>query len=99
MIGAPLTLVHFPTSAIVSLVYVLEDGSSAEIAVVGSEGVVGIAIFMGGGSTPNRSVVQSAGKGYRGLLLSLGSTTGCCRMPARSEVSVERPVALTSKRR
>ncbi|MFN7122714.1 MAG: Crp/Fnr family transcriptional regulator [Hydrogenophaga sp.] len=63
--GAPLSHVHFPTSAIVSLLYVLEDGSSAEIAVVGFEGVVGISIFMGGGTTPNRSVVQSAGKGYR----------------------------------
>ena len=63
--GAPLTFVHFPTSAIVSLLYVLENGSSAEIAVVGFEGVVGISIFMGGGTTPNRSVVQSAGKGYR----------------------------------
>lgn len=63
--GAPLTHVHFPTSAIVSLLHVLEDGSSAEIAVVGFEGVVGISIFMGGGSTPSRSVVQSAGQGYR----------------------------------
>jgi len=63
--GAPLTYVYFPISAIVSLLYVLENGSSAEIAVVGFEGVVGISIFMGGGTTPNRSVVQSAGKGYR----------------------------------
>ena len=63
--GAPLSYVHFPTTAIVSLLYVLEDGSSAEIAVVGFEGVVGISIFMGGGTTPNRSVVQSAGVGYR----------------------------------
>ena len=47
------------------LLYVLEDGSSAEIAVVGFEGVVGISIFMGGGTTPSRSVVQSAGQGYR----------------------------------
>ena len=63
--GAPLSHVYFPTNAIVSLLYVLENGASAEIAVVGHEGVVGIAIFMGGGSTPNRAVVQSAGMGYR----------------------------------
>lgn len=63
--GASLHYVYFPTNAIVSLLYVLEDGSSAEIAVVGQEGVVGIAIFMGGGSTPNQAVVQSAGMGYR----------------------------------
>ena len=63
--GAPLSHVYFPTNAIVSLLYVLENGASAEIAVVGREGVVGVAIFMGGGSTPNRAVVQSAGMGYR----------------------------------
>jgi CRP-like cAMP-binding protein len=63
--GAPLRYVYFPVNAIVSLLYVLESGASAEIAVVGHEGVVGIAIFMGGGSTPNRAVVQSAGMGYR----------------------------------
>ncbi len=57
--------VYFPTTAIVSLLYVMEDGSSAEIAIVGDEGVVGIALFMGGESTPSRAVVQSAGYGYR----------------------------------
>jgi len=57
--------VYFPTTAIVSLLYVLENGASAEIAVVGKEGIVGIALFMGGNSTPNRAVVQSAGKGLR----------------------------------
>ena len=57
--------VYFPTNSIVSLLYVMEDGSSAEIAVVGNEGVVGIALFMGGESTPNRAVVQSAGDAYR----------------------------------
>ena len=61
--GAPQTHVYFPTTAIVSLLYVLEDGASAEIAVVGSEGIVGISLFMGGGSTPSRAVVQSAGRG------------------------------------
>lgn len=63
--GAAMPYVYFPTNAIVSLLYVLEDGASAEIAVVGFEGLVGISIFMGGGSTPSRAVVQSAGFGYR----------------------------------
>src|SRR5688572_32012151 len=57
--------VYFPTSCIVSLLYVLADGSSAEIAVTGSEGLVGISLFMGGETTPSRAVVQSAGHGYR----------------------------------
>lgn len=63
--GATLTHVYFPTTAIVSLLYVLENGASAEIAVVGNEGTVGISLFMGGGSTPSRAVVQSAGSGFR----------------------------------
>ena len=57
--------VYFPTNSIVSLLYVLEDGDSAEIAVTGNEGLVGIALFMGGETTPSRAVVQSAGEGYR----------------------------------
>src|SRR6478609_2930569 len=57
--------VYFPTSSIVSLLYVLENGASAEIAVTGPEGLVGIALFMGGETTPSRAVVQSAGEGYR----------------------------------
>jgi CRP-like cAMP-binding protein len=63
--GATMEYVYFPTTAIVSLLYVMEDGASAEIAVVGNEGIVGVSLFMGGGSTPSRAVVQSAGKGYR----------------------------------
>lgn len=63
--GAVLNHVYFPTTAIVSLLYVMEDGASAEIAVVGNEGMVGISLFMGGGSTPSRGVVQSAGGGMR----------------------------------
>jgi CRP-like cAMP-binding protein len=63
--GSKMSHVYFPTTAIVSLLYVMEDGASAEIAVVGREGVVGIALFMGGESTPSRGVVQSAGQGYR----------------------------------
>jgi CRP-like cAMP-binding protein len=63
--GAALSHVYFPTTAIVSLLYVLENGASAEIAVVGNEGVVGISLFMGGESTPSRAVVQSAGTGLR----------------------------------
>ena len=57
--------VYFPTTAIISLLYVMENGDSAEIAVVGREGIVGISLFMGGNSTPSRAVVQSGGKGYR----------------------------------
>jgi CRP-like cAMP-binding protein len=63
--GSPQSHVYFPTTAIVSLLYVTENGQSAEIAVVGNEGVVGIALFMGGDTTPNRAVVQSAGFGFR----------------------------------
>ncbi len=63
--GRVLSHVYFPTTAIVSLLYVMEDGASAEIAVVGNEGVVGISLFMGGESTPSRAVVQSAGQGWR----------------------------------
>ena len=57
--------VYFPTTAIVSLLYVLADGASAEIAVTGNEGLVGISLFMGGETTTSRAVVQSAGLGYR----------------------------------
>ena len=63
--GATLSHVYFPTTAIVSLLYVMENGASAEIAVVGNEGIVGISLFMGGQSTPSRAVVQSAGLGLR----------------------------------
>src|SRR5258706_4438233 len=63
--GSKMTHVYFPTTSIVSLLYVMEDGASAEIAVVGKEGIVGISLFMGGESTPSRAVVQSAGRGFR----------------------------------
>jgi CRP-like cAMP-binding protein len=63
--GDQMNFVYFPTTAIVSLLYELEDGASAEIAVVGNEGIVGIALFMGGDTMPNRAVVQSEGHGYR----------------------------------
>jgi CRP-like cAMP-binding protein len=63
--GGALSHVYFPTSAIVSLLYVMDNGQSAEIAVVGNEGLVGISIFMGGGTTPSRAIVQSAGRGLR----------------------------------
>ena len=63
--GGQLTHVYFPTTAITSLLYVLEDGASAEIAVVGNEGILGISLFMGGETTPNRVVLQSAVHGYR----------------------------------
>ncbi|MGL5631653.1 MAG: Crp/Fnr family transcriptional regulator [Azovibrio sp.] len=63
--GDKLSHVYFPTTAIVSLLYVMENGASAEIAVVGYEGIVGVSLFMGGDSTPSRAVVQSAGEGFR----------------------------------
>lgn len=63
--GAALEHVYFPTTSIVSLLYVMEDGASAEIAVVGNEGLVGVSLFMGGETTPSRAVVQSAGAGVR----------------------------------
>jgi CRP-like cAMP-binding protein len=63
--GIALRHVYFPTTAIISLLYVMENGASAEIAVVGNEGIVGISLFMGGESTSSRAVVQSAGKGFR----------------------------------
>ncbi len=63
--GGAMSHVYFPTNAIVSLLYVMENGASAEIAVVGNEGLVGVALFMGGETTPSRAVVQSAGRGYR----------------------------------
>jgi CRP-like cAMP-binding protein len=63
--GSTLGHVYFPTTAIVSLLYVMQNGASAEIAVVGREGIVGVALFMGGESTPSRAVIQSAGHGFR----------------------------------
>jgi CRP-like cAMP-binding protein len=63
--GDVLRHVYFPTDSIVSLLYVLEDGASAEISVVGNEGLIGIALFMGGETTPSRAIVQSAGHAYR----------------------------------
>jgi CRP-like cAMP-binding protein len=63
--GVSLAHVYFPVDAIVSLLYVMEDGASAEIAVVGKEGLVGVSLFMGGETTPSRAVVQSAGRGFR----------------------------------
>jgi len=63
--GMTMRHVYFPTTSIVSLLYVMEDGASAEIAVVGNEGIIGVALFMGGETMPNRAVVQSAGHAYR----------------------------------
>ena len=63
--GRSASYVYFPTTAIVSLLYLTQDGASSEIAVVGNDGVVGISLFMGGDATPNQAVVQSAGLGYR----------------------------------
>jgi CRP-like cAMP-binding protein len=63
--GGLLAHVYFPTTAIVSMLHVMENGASAEIAIVGNEGIIGIALFMGGNTTPSRAVVQSGGFGYR----------------------------------
>lgn len=63
--GSPLQHAFFPTTAIVSLLYVMEDGASAEVAVVGREGLVGVALFLGGQTMPNRAIVQSAGHAWR----------------------------------
>lgn len=63
--GVAMPYVYFPTTSIVSLLYVMENGESAEIAVVGNEGIVGISVFMGGESTSSRAVIQSAGLGCR----------------------------------
>jgi CRP-like cAMP-binding protein len=81
--------VYFPTTSIISLLYVMEDGASAEIAIVGNEGIIGIALFMGGETTPNRAVVQSAGRAYRleraslkRNSIALGRCSGyCCAIP------------------
>ena len=63
--GGQMGYLYFPTTSIISLLYVMESGASAEIAITGNEGLVGIALFMGGETTPSRAVVQSAGHGYR----------------------------------
>lgn len=63
--GGPVNHVYFPTTSIVSLLYVLEDGDTAEIAMVGNEGILGISLFLGGETTPSRAVVQRSGDGYR----------------------------------
>jgi CRP-like cAMP-binding protein len=63
--GAALRHIYFPTDSIVSLLYIMQDGASGEIAVVGNEGAIGVSLFMGGESTPSRAIVQSAGSAYR----------------------------------
>jgi CRP-like cAMP-binding protein len=63
--GEQLEYVYFPTTAIISLLYIMENGSTAEIGMAGNDGLVGIALFMGGSTTPNRAVVQSAGNAFR----------------------------------
>ena len=63
--GEQLEYIYFPTTAIISLLYIMENGSTAEIGMAGNDGLVGIALFMGGSTTPNRAVVQSAGNAFR----------------------------------
>jgi len=74
--GAELAYAYFPVTSIVSLLYVMEDGESAEIALVGRDGLVGVTLFMGGNSTTIRAVVQSAGKGYRLAASELTAAVG-----------------------
>ena len=63
--GGELHHAYFPTTCIISLLYVMENGASSEIAVIGNDGIVGVTLFMGGGTMPNRAVVQSEGYAYR----------------------------------
>lgn len=63
--GEQLEYIYFPTTAIISLLYIMENGSTAEIGMAGNDGLVGIALYMGGSTTPNRAVVQSAGNAFR----------------------------------
>ncbi len=63
--GDKLDFVYFPTTAIVSLLYIMQNGATAEIGVVGNDGILGIALFMGGDTTPNRAIIQSAGEGFK----------------------------------
>jgi CRP-like cAMP-binding protein len=63
--GEQLEYIYFPTTVIISLLYIMENGSTAEIGMAGNDGLVGIALYMGGSTTPNRAVVQSAGNGFR----------------------------------
>jgi CRP-like cAMP-binding protein len=71
--GDALRHVYFPTDSIISLLYVMKDGASAEISVVGNEGIVGVALFMGGETTPSRAIVQSGGSAYRLIAKQLKS--------------------------
>lgn len=63
--GETMTHAYFPTDCVISLLYVMQDGASAEIAIIGNEGMIGIALFMGGGSTMSRAIVQNSGHAYR----------------------------------
>lgn len=85
--GSELPYAYFPVTAIVSLLYVMRDGESAEIALVGNDGLVGVTLFMGGNSSTIRAVVQSAGKGYR-LPASVLEAEGARRSDASSPVAV-----------
>jgi len=80
--GTRLSHVYFPTTSIISLLYVMENGASAEIAVVGHEGIVGISLFMGGESTPSRSVAFFRSSGRRSA--SASDASAIRRMPTRS---------------
>jgi CRP-like cAMP-binding protein len=74
--GEQLEYIYFPTTAIISLLYIMENGSTAEIAMAGNDGLVGVALFMGGSTTPSRAVVQSAGNAFRLRSKALQATFG-----------------------
>jgi len=89
--GDRLRYVYFPTPAIISLLYVMEDGASAEIAIVGNEGILGISLFMGGDTTPSRAVVQRTGTASGSRRICSKRSSGdsvrpcifCCATPRR----------------
>jgi CRP-like cAMP-binding protein len=93
--GSTIDYVHFPTTAIVSLLYIMENGASAEIALVGKEGLVGIALFMGGETMPNRAIVQSEGQAYR--MRGKGMNLEFSRAKAFQHLSLRYTLALISQ--
>src|SRR4030095_9564445 len=92
--GGQMGYLYFPTTSIVSLLYVMESGASAEIAITGNEGLVGISLLMGGESTPSRAVVQSAGHGFR---LSAHAIKEAFKRPAVHALLLRYPQALITQ--
>ncbi|QXP83243.1 Crp/Fnr family transcriptional regulator [Methylococcus sp. ANG] len=98
--GSQLRYAYFPATCIVSKLYVMENGASAEIAVVGNDGVIGVALFMGGATMPNRAVVQSAGCAYRlpaHILMREFDRSGECRNGALHDLLLRYTQALMTQ--